>query len=101
GMVTTNAHRSRSRAQHGQQLVLDALVGVLDGKRIDGEVPKVSDPPAFERVYFEDRIPGTDHRRLHANVARPEARSGTISGSAVKRHADQRNIQLLRPRNVR
>ena len=101
GMISTDADGSRAGAKHVPQLLGDSLVGVFNRKRIDREIAEVSDTPFFERIDLQHRIPGTNHRRLHANIARTETRARTISRSSVERNANQRQVEILRTRNVR
>src|SRR5262249_23107489 len=47
------------------------------------------------------RVPGPDHRRLHAYVARPKTRPGAIGSAAVEGDADNGYVEFVRARNVR
>ena len=100
GMIATDADRARAAAKHVAQLLGDSPVGVFNRQRIDREIAKIADAPFFERIDLQHRIPGTNHGRLHANIARAEARTRTVSRSSVERNADQRQVEVLGSRNV-
>src|SRR4051812_12037760 len=101
GMIAAYADSPRSGAEDIAELFGDSLVGVFNRKRIDRKIAEVSDTPFLERVYLQHRIPGTNHRRLHAYIARTEACSRTVSRSSVEGDANQGEIEILRSRNVR
>src|SRR5436309_2736303 len=96
GVIAADTYWTGSSAQHGIELLGDALVSVFNRERVDGEVAEIGDAPSLKWINFEHRIPWPNHRRLHADVARPEAWAGTIGCATVKRHSDQRDIKLFR-----
>ena len=74
-MIATDANRSRAAAKHVAQLLSDSPVSVFNRQRVDREIAKVTNPPFFEWIELQRRIPGANHCGLHANVARPETRA--------------------------
>ena len=94
-VIAADAYWAGSSAQHGIELLGDALVGVFNRERVDGEVAKIPDSPLLEGVDLKDRIPGADHSRLHANVAWPEAWAGAIGCASIEWHSDQRDVEFF------
>ena len=67
---------------------------------VESVIAEISDAPFFERIELQHRIPGTDHGRLHANVARPKASARAISRASIERDTNQRQVQFRRLRNM-
>src|SRR5229473_8004606 len=101
GMIAPDADRPRTGAKHVAQLIGYAAIGVFNRERVDGEIAKISDTPLFERIDLQHRIPGADHGRLHANVARAETRTGAVGGASVEGNTNQGKVEVLGSRNVR
>jgi outer membrane protein assembly complex protein YaeT len=101
GVVAADAGGAGSGGEDRYDALLDATEGVFDGQRIDREVAKVCDAVFFERIEFQDGIPRPNDCRLYSHVARAETRTGAIGGAAVKRDADDGDVQFFRFRDVR
>ena len=101
GVVAAYAGGAGSGGEDRSDALLDAAEGVFDRERIYGEIAEVGDAIFFEGIEFQDRIPGTNDRGLHANVARAEARAGSIGGAAVEGHADDGDVEFFGLRDVR
>jgi hypothetical protein len=99
-VIATHANATHTRFEKRRNSLLDAQKRVLDGKRIDREIAKVSDAMLGEGIYMEDRVPRTDNRGLHTNMARTEARARTISCAPIKGDADDGYLQFLGLRDV-
>src|SRR6185369_13773542 len=99
-MVAAYANRLRAAAKHVAQLRGDSPIGVFNRQRIDREIAKITNPPFFEGIGLHDRIPWSNHCRLHPNIARAEARTRTVSCSPIERNADQRQVEIFGSRNV-
>ena len=100
-MIAANADAACAGFEDWSDSLLDALEGVFDGERIDGEVAEVGDAIFREGIYVEDGIPRADDGGLNANVAGTEARAGTISGAAVEGDSDERNVEFFGLSDVR
>ena len=101
GVVAAYAGGAGSGGQDRSDALLDAAEGVFNRERIYGEVAEVGDAIFFEGIQFEDRIPGTDDRGLDSDVARAEARAGSIGCAAVEGHANDGNVEFFGLRDVR
>ena len=101
GVIASYADATRSGFENRSDSLLDSQKSVLDGKRIYREIAKVGDAILREGIDVEHRIPGADDRRLYTNIARAEARAGPIRGAAIKRDANQGDVQLFGLSDVR
>jgi hypothetical protein len=101
GMVTADANTASACLENRSNSLLDALEGVFDGERVDGEIAEIGDAIFGEGIYVEDRIPRTDDCGLDADVARTEAWAGAIGGAAVERDADEGEVEFFGLRDVR
>src|SRR6266849_3960222 len=99
-MITTHANTAHARLQKRGNASLDAAEGVLNRKRIHWKIAEIGGAVFGEGIYMQHGIPRPDYRRLSAYVARAETRPGPISGSPIKRHANQSNLQLFGLRNM-
>ena len=100
-MIASHANAAYTGPEKRSDALLDAEKRVLDRERIHREVAKVSNPMLGEGIHLEDRVPRTNDRGLHADMTRPEARSGTIGCPSVKGDTDESDPQLFWPGYVR
>jgi hypothetical protein len=100
-VIASHANATHTSLQKRSDSLLDTEKRVLDGKRIHGEIPEVSDAMLGERIYPQNRVPRTDDRGLHAYMTRPKARARSIGCAAVERYADESDLKLLGLRDVR
>lgn len=100
-MIASYASTTHTSFEERSNSLLDAKKGVLDGERIHGEIPKVSDAKLGEGIHLQDWVPRSDDRGLHADMARPEARAGTIGCASIERDADESDLKLLGLSDVR
>src|SRR5258708_32538982 len=100
GMITANANAAHGGLQKSGNASLDTAEGVLNRKRIHRKITEIGGAVFGEGIYMQHGIPRPDYRRLSAYVARAEARPRPISGSPIKRHANQSNLQLFGLRNM-
>ena len=94
-MIASHANATHTSSQKRSGSLLDAEKRVLDGKRIHREISKVRDAKLGEGIHMEYRVPRPDDRGLHADMTRPEARTGAIGCAAVKRNTDESDLKLL------
>ena len=100
-VISADADGTRARVGHFAQLVRDAVVGIVQGERINREVAVIGDAPMRKRVDIQHRVPRTNNGALLAHMARTEARPRTVGGAAIEGDPNERNIEFLRARNVR
>ena len=100
-MISAHAHATHLRIEERRDAFFNAPESILDGERIHGQVAKIRGAVLGKRVHLQDRVPGTNDRRLLAHVPRTEARPRPVGGPAVKRNPNQRDFQFFRIRNMR
>src|SRR5713226_382976 len=100
-VISADADGTRARIRNFAQLVRYAVVGIVQGERINREVAVIGDAPMRERVDIQHRVPRTNDGALLAHMARTEARPRTVGGATIEWDPNERNIEFLRARNVR
>src|SRR5262249_6670500 len=101
GMIASDAQCPRAVIKNFVQLPRDPLVGVVERKRVDGQVSVIANAPLRKRIHIEHRVPGPDHAALCPYMARSEARPRAVRRAAIKGNSNQGNIEFLRARNMR
>src|ERR1700730_16586651 len=99
-MISTDADRACAGTEHFSQLLGNSPISVFNRERVNGEIAKITDPPLFEGIDLQLRIPGPDHGRLHANVSRAEARTWAVGCASVEWNADQGKVEFNCSRNM-
>ena len=101
GMIASDANATDTGLKKRSNSLLDAEKGVLDGKRIYGEIAKVCDAILLKRIYMKDGVPRTNDRGLRTDISRPEARAGAIGGAAIEGHANESDLEFCGLGDVR
>jgi hypothetical protein len=99
-VVAANAHRASAGYEDRRDAAFDTAEGIFDRERIDRQVAEIRDAIFLEGIELKDWIPGTNYRRLNANIARAETRAGTICRAAVEGDADDGDVEFIRIGNV-
>lgn len=95
GMIAADTNAANTGFVKRRNSLLDAKKGVLDGKRIYGEIAEVGDAIFGKRIYTKNRIPGTNDGGLGADISRAEARAGPVGCAAVEGNTDESDFELV------
>lgn len=101
GVIASDANTTDTNLKKRGDSLLDAEKGVLDGKRIYGEIAKVCDAILLKRIYMKDGVPRTNDRGLRTDISRAEARAWAIRGAAIEGHTDEGDLEFFGLGDVR